>query len=86
MLGKDTVKIWRTEPVAAGAESSSALAANLPPGTIVEASARGLIVACGEGALRIAELQPAGSRRMDAAAFTAGRRNLVGARFGASPP
>ena len=33
----------------------------------------GLIVACGEGALKITELQPAGSKRMPIAAFAAGR-------------
>jgi methionyl-tRNA formyltransferase len=40
-------------------------------------------VACGGGTLRIEEIQPAGGRRMDAAAFAAGRRLEPGASFGA---
>ena len=36
-------------------------------------SGDGIVVACGDGALRLAELQPAGGRRMSAAAFAAGR-------------
>lgn len=77
-LGTETVKLWRAEP-------ASAAAAGAPAGTIVEATGRGIVVACGNGALRITELQPAGSRRMDAASFAAGRPHLRGARFGAAP-
>jgi methionyl-tRNA formyltransferase len=42
-------------------------------------------VACGDGALRITEMQPAGSRRMPAAAFVAGRRIAAGDRFDVAP-
>ncbi len=79
-LGAETVKLWRAAP-ASGPAPAAAL-----PGSIIEATTRGVVVACGEGSLRITELQPAGSRRMDAAAFVAGRRNLPGARFGAPQP
>lgn len=41
-------------------------------GTVLAASAEGIEVACGQGSLLIRELQPAGSRRMDAASFLAG--------------
>jgi len=45
------------------------------PGTILEADPRtGLLVATGEGAIRIREVKPAGRRRMDAAAWIRGRR------------
>jgi methionyl-tRNA formyltransferase len=50
---------------------------------VLEANGRGIVVACGEGKMRIEELQPAGGRRMTAAAFAAGRRLAPGARFGA---
>lgn len=69
------VKIWRAEP--ARAEAAQAV-----PGTVVACDATAIVVACGEGALRIVELQPAGGRRMPAAAFVAGRRIVPGARFG----
>ncbi|MGF6148198.1 Methionyl-tRNA formyltransferase [Kingella potus] len=42
-------------------------------GEVLSCTSDGLIVACGEGALNIKELQPAGSKRMDIAAFAAGR-------------
>src|SRR5688572_6502787 len=70
-----TIKVWRAEPVAtspAGAPGSIAVAGDA------------LVVACGEGALRITELQPAGGRRMGARAFAAGRSLDGAARFAAS--
>lgn len=75
-LDGDTVKLWR-------AESVHLPAPEVPPGTILDVTANGVVVACGEAALRVTELQPAGGRRMNAADFAAGRRNLRGARFGA---
>ncbi len=42
------------------------------PGTIVACSAEGIDVACGEGLLRITELQPPGKQAMTAAAFLNG--------------
>ena len=43
------------------------------PGAILDVSAdSGLLVACGRGALRVAEVQPAGSRRMPVAAWLRG--------------
>ncbi|MBL4688632.1 MAG: methionyl-tRNA formyltransferase, partial [Nannocystaceae bacterium] len=51
------------------------------PGTIIGVSADGLAVACSEGAVLIAEVQPAGKRRMPAAAWAAGRQIKPGARL-----
>ncbi len=67
------VKLWRAEPrpEAPGAE----------PGTVLAATAAGIDVACGEGTLRILELQRAGGRRLPAAALVAGRFVAPGARF-----
>jgi methionyl-tRNA formyltransferase len=48
---------------------------------VLAAGAAGVVVACGEAALRVIELQPAGGRRMNAAAFVAGRRLTPGAAF-----
>jgi methionyl-tRNA formyltransferase len=52
------------------------------PGEVLRAEAEGLVVACGRGALVLQELQPAGSKRMGAAAFLAGRPLPPGARLG----
>jgi methionyl-tRNA formyltransferase len=42
------------------------------PGTVIDADRDGLIVACGEGAVALGELQLPGKRRMPAAALLAG--------------
>jgi methionyl-tRNA formyltransferase len=52
-----------------------------PPGTVLEAGPR-LVVACGDGALGLVEVQPEGRRRMDAAAFLAGSRLRPGEQMG----
>ena len=52
------------------------------PGTIVDTRGGLLRVATGDGALEIAELQPAGRRRMRAHEFLAGHRVGAGDRFG----
>ena len=56
------MKIWRAEVVAQQGRA----------GEVLSCSADGLVVACGENALKITELQPSGSKRMDIAAFAAG--------------
>ena len=76
-LGGEVVKLWR--------------AGVLPgrggrPGEIVDVGDAGIVVACGEGALCVTELQRAGGRRAPAAAFLAGCREAVpGACFETSP-
>jgi methionyl-tRNA formyltransferase len=65
----EPLKIWQAEVVPGKGR----------PGEILEAAAGRLVVACGESALRLAELQKAGSRRMDATAFLAGGKILPGA-------
>jgi methionyl-tRNA formyltransferase len=54
------------------------------PGTIRAIDAEGLVVRCGQGALRIAEVQPAGKARMTALAWHRGRGVQVGDSFDAS--
>ena len=73
MLKGELIKIWEAE---AGAGRFGA------PGTIVRADANGIVVACGEGALLVRELQRASGKRMSAAAFVAGHPLAGDARFG----
>jgi methionyl-tRNA formyltransferase len=47
-------------------------------GTVVDASAENLVVACGQGALRIDTLQPAGKRAMSAEEFLRGHPLKLG--------
>jgi methionyl-tRNA formyltransferase len=60
------------------------------PGTVLQADKRGLLVAAGEGAVRLIEVAPAGRKRMTGAEFVRGYRPEVGERLGeargGSPP
>jgi methionyl-tRNA formyltransferase len=42
---------------------------------------RGIVVACGEGALRVTELQKPGGKRLPAADFLCGASVVTGQRF-----
>lgn len=52
------------------------------PGVILAAGSTGIVVACGEGALRITEFQRSGGKRLPAAAFLAGNALVPGTRLG----
>lgn len=52
------------------------------PGQVIRADAEGVLVACGQGALAITELQQAGGKRLAAAPFLAGHRIEPGEVFG----
>jgi len=61
-LAGEPVKVWRGDVVAA----------NGRPGQVLAANADGIVVACGEGALRFTELQKPGGRRLASADFLHG--------------
>ena len=48
------------------------LAGKGEPGRVLAADAQGIVVACGEGALRLVELQKPGGKRLAAAEFLKG--------------
>lgn len=52
-----------------------------PPGTVLRADARGLLVACGKHCLNLRELQPEGKKRMSVAAYSCGHPIAVGTRL-----
>jgi len=52
------------------------------PGRVLEASGAGIVIACGEGAVRVTELQRAGARRLSAADFLRGLALEPGAQLG----
>ena len=56
------------------------------PGTVLLAGAKegGVVVATGDGALRLVEVQPSGSPRMEATAFVRGHRIAAGMVLGAA--
>ena len=69
------LKVWRAEPIAR--ESGA------PAGTVAAIGKDGIEVACGQGALRLSEVQPASGKRMPASAFAAGHGVVPGTRLGA---
>jgi methionyl-tRNA formyltransferase len=69
------LKLWRCAP----ADDHGA------PGEILEASKNGLLVACGEGAIRATELQRAGGKRLEVAEFLRGCPISAGERFLLAP-
>lgn len=75
----EVVKLWAAAPAAATGRCGD-------PGEVLAIDGGAIVVACGEGVLRITELQPAGGRRMNAAAYVAGRRLTAGARFDPGSP
>ena len=58
------MKLWQAEPIKG---------AGGIPGTVTRAEGDELIVACGEGALRLRKLQRPGGRRLSAAEFLRGK-------------
>ena len=77
-LGATALRVWRAQP--------RPLAAAAAPGTVVSAAAEGIDVACGEGCLRLLELQRAGGKRLTAREFLAGHPLAASRRFDSGPP
>jgi len=71
-LGGEAVKVWAAQ-LADGAGA---------PGTVLEAGEAGIVVACGERALRLTQLQRAGGKRLGAADFLRGFPLAAGQRVG----
>ena len=69
------LKVWRTEVV------DSVSAADTASGTIENVGAGGIILATGEGALRLLEVQPESKGRMAADAWARGARIVPGQRL-----
>ena len=73
-LEASNIKIWQAHVESASGE----------PGTLLAADKHGVVVACGEGSLRLTELQKAGGKRLPAAQFLAGTPVLPGMSFALS--
>ena len=73
-LGGVAIKVWQARPIPATGR----------PGELLSADKEGLVVACGEGALQLVELQKAGSKRLTAANFLAGHPLRVGEILGSA--
>jgi methionyl-tRNA formyltransferase len=72
LLRGTALKLWR----------ASVVDAQGAPGTVLDASAAGIVVACGDAALRVTELQRAGGKRLAASDFLHGQSIEPGERLG----
>lgn len=66
-----TVKLWVARPVSGQGQA----------GEILAVSRQAVVIACGEGALAVTELQKAGGKRLAVQQFLAGHPLAVGERF-----
>jgi methionyl-tRNA formyltransferase len=70
------LKLWAAEPA-----DGVRLPAGAIPGQILDATPAGVVVACGEGALRVTQLQKPGGKRLPAREFLAGLPLAAGQHF-----
>ena len=73
-LAGKPIKVWASEPASGDFGV---------PGTVVRADRGRLVIACGEGALAVLELQRAGGRRLSAVDFLSGNPIETGTLVGA---
>ncbi|MEG3002259.1 MAG: methionyl-tRNA formyltransferase [Comamonas sp.] len=72
-LGEETIKLWTAVP--------EAFSGSAQPGQVLAADASGVLVACGEGALRLTQLQRAGGKKLAAGDFLRGFEIPVGSQL-----
>ena len=70
-LAGEMLKVWRAEACAGAGR----------PGEVIAVNEAGILVTCGDGALRLTELQRPGGKRLPAAAFLQGHPVAAGAAF-----
>ncbi|MDO9401248.1 MAG: methionyl-tRNA formyltransferase [Polaromonas sp.] len=75
-LGGETIKLWCYEI------ESDSRPSGVDCGTILSVNGAGVRVACGQGALRLTELQRAGGKRLNVADFLRGFELAPGMTFG----
>jgi methionyl-tRNA formyltransferase len=69
----ELIKFWQAQVLDTLVEAA--------PGTVIHVGIDGIDVACGQGLLRLTELQKAGGKRLPARDFLAGQAWTVGMRF-----
>ena len=78
-LDQQVIKVWRAQRGVADVPPG------MPAGTVLGAGPAGIDVACGQGCLRITELQKPGGKRLAAAEFLRGFPVQPGMRFADAP-
>ncbi|GAB4061718.1 methionyl-tRNA formyltransferase [Uliginosibacterium sediminicola] len=76
--GGQLIKLWAGEALAQNSDQ--------PPGRILQVDEGGVLVSCGEGVLRLTQLQKAGGKRLPARQFLQGCTLQAGDSFDLPPP
>ena len=71
LFGGQTVKLWQAMPVTGHG----------PAGRVLAVDKKQVVIACGDGALAVSELQKAGGKRLPVQQFLAGHPLKVGDQF-----
>jgi methionyl-tRNA formyltransferase len=79
-IGGETIKVWRAELVPGEAMPA------ITRGAVLAVDPAGITVACGQGALRLTQLQRAGGKRLAVADFLRGVSVKPGVVFGVPAP
>ncbi|MCR5337392.1 MAG: methionyl-tRNA formyltransferase [Lachnospiraceae bacterium] len=74
-IGGKKLRIWKTQVLDKDEDHEEA-------GKVLAAGKAGIDIACGQGVLRILELQPEGKKNMKAADYLLGHAILIGTKFG----
>ena len=77
-LDGQTIKVWCADVQTAAVPDATP---GTRPGTILTVERHGIVVACGDGLLRLTELQKAGGKRLPVASFLAGTTLRAGSGF-----
>ncbi len=74
------LRLWKAQVISEGQTSSRA--GGTVPGTVIRCDGKSIDLACGQGVLRILELQPEGKKRMETRDYLLGHKVAEGERFG----
>jgi methionyl-tRNA formyltransferase len=78
-INGEVMKIWKADVPSLHSKSIE----KHSPGTVLEVDPKGIVVATGEGAISLIEIQPAGKKRMSVSDYVRGSAIHNGDRFGA---
>jgi methionyl-tRNA formyltransferase len=76
LLNGKTLRIWQAHGESIDTEQTAEGSQQASPGTVISADKKGLLIACGEGALRITTLQLPGKKALSVADILNSGKNL----------
>ena len=81
LLGEDKINVYRAEKAVLNEEETAALAGAQIGEVLSDKPKRGLLIKCGDGAVKLTEVQAAGGKRISGGDFLNGRKARKGQVF-----